>query len=68
MSRPEEEEGKGNVKVVCRFRPLNQKEIDLNLGSGIQFMPDGMTVKVIGQEKEGTHNFTFDAVFGTDSV
>ena len=31
------EEEKGNVRVICRFRPLNQKETDMNLGSGIEF-------------------------------
>ena len=32
-----EEEKGTSVRVICRFRPLNQKEQDMNLGSGIQF-------------------------------
>jgi len=48
-----------NVRVVCRFRPLNQKEIDLGMGGICQF-EDSQTVTLKGQE---THKFTFDRVF-----
>jgi len=52
-----------NVRVVCRFRPLNSKEIAQ--GEGVIFsVPDEerMTVTLNGQEY-GKHSFTFDKVF-----
>ena len=39
MSRPDPPaaDQAGNVRVICRFRPMNEKELRLNLGSTIDF-------------------------------
>ena len=67
MSRPENQADQaGNVRVICRFRPLNEKEIKLNLGSTIEF-PNSQTVKVLTAEKEGGYTFNFDAVFSPNA-
>ena len=38
--------GAGNVIVVCRFRPLNKKELQMQNAICADFHPDGKTVTV----------------------
>ncbi|OMJ65627.1 hypothetical protein SteCoe_37881 [Stentor coeruleus] len=65
----DEPETKGNVTVVCRFRPLNQKEKDMNDKPCVDFGSDGKTVVVKSQyENQGPQTFNFDIVFNPDST
>lgn len=70
--------GSTNVRVVCRFRPLNSKEVEMGGGTVISNLARGdgqdtVTVKVfffgflISKGAEiGSHSFTFDRVFAGD--
>eukprot|EP01114_Cavostelium_apophysatum_P005310 TRINITY_DN1613_c0_g1_i3.p1 TRINITY_DN1613_c0_g1~~TRINITY_DN1613_c0_g1_i3.p1 ORF type:complete len:862 (-),score=280.43 TRINITY_DN1613_c0_g1_i3:83-2668(-) len=51
-----------SVRVVCRFRPENQKEKDLGGGSIVSVDETGTTVSIKGSETQ-PHKFTFDRVF-----
>eukprot|EP00298_Acanthocystis_sp_HF-20_P008863 c17950_g1_i1.p1 GENE.c17950_g1_i1~~c17950_g1_i1.p1 ORF type:complete len:818 (-),score=339.85 c17950_g1_i1:40-2460(-) len=58
-----------NVKVVCRFRPQNQRELNEGGEKIIQVEPPqekSQEVKLLGNE-EGKHAFTFDRVFDCDT-
>lgn len=67
-SESEDQDSKGNVTVVCRFRPLNQKEKDMNDKMCVEFCLDLKTVNVKSQyEGMGPINFNFDRVFSPDS-
>lgn len=64
-----EEESKGNVKVLCRFRPLNQKEIDAGIIRDLEFAKNAKTVSMKVNEGGSTnsaHTFTYDYVFKPD--
>lgn len=50
-----------NVRVVCRFRPPNQNEIDHGHKDIIEIDSEQKTVKI--HHSEGNHNFTFDRTF-----
>lgn len=56
-----------NIKVVCRFRPPNKKELEVSGGESIvQIDEDGTNVKLRGQEGmkgPDAAGFTFDRVF-----
>jgi hypothetical protein len=56
----------GNVKVFCRFRPLNEREKGLGETSNTvcQFM-DKQTIEVEGQV--GKQKYTFDRIFNSDA-
>jgi len=59
----------GNIKVVCRFRPLNERERVMNLGTCVDFAPDGTQVVVAcASESEGPLKFSFDHIFPPDSL
>ena len=64
-SAPEAEETKGNIRVVCRFRPLNEREKATNLGTSIEFPDDNRQVHVNSTTEAGNGplKFAFDAVF-----
>jgi kinesin family member 5 len=65
----EDPDGKGNVTVVCRFRPLNQKEKDMNEKMCIEFGPDLKTVSIKSLYEGMTPlSFNFDRVFNSDSL
>ena len=65
----DEFESKGNVTVVCRFRPLNQKEKDMNDKMCIEFGPDLKTVSMKSSYEGMTPlSFNFDRVFDSDSL
>jgi kinesin family protein 5 len=56
----------GNVKVVCRVRPFNTKELAMGTAACVEF-PDQQTINIkTSQHSEigpGTHKFQFDRVF-----
>ena len=63
----------GNVKVMCRFRPLNTNELNRE-GDKIccEFHPNkrSVTMKLSRKASEtsvGTNKFTFDRVFDPDT-
>jgi hypothetical protein len=63
------EDMKGSIRVFCRVRPLSKKEIK-NGDGDITRLVDPMTVDVLqtrfdymGEKKNTTHTFHFDAVF-----
>ena len=63
----------GNVRVVCRFRPLNQNEFSRG-GDQIwcEFQPNKKSVTMIASKRSseasiGTNKFTFDRVFDVNS-
>ncbi|KAK8870009.1 hypothetical protein IAR55_000579 [Kwoniella newhampshirensis] len=59
-----------NIKVVCRFRPMNRMEIDSRSETCVAISEDSTTVQLknstslAGPEKDG---FTFDRVFDTNT-
>ncbi|WVQ78249.1 hypothetical protein IAT38_000333 [Cryptococcus sp. DSM 104549] len=59
-----------NIKVVCRFRPMNRMELESESDTCIEITDDATTVQLknstslAGPEKDG---FTFDRVFDTSS-
>ena len=54
----------GNVKVVCRFRPFNRKEIEMGSNCPIKFI-DNRTIKIKDNDDQ---YFSFDAIFDTEST
>lgn len=58
-----------NIKVICRFRPLNDKEKQLcSEKQWIEFLKDSQSVTVNSQsESGGPQNFVFDYVFPPSS-
>jgi kinesin family protein 5 len=61
-----------NIKVVCRLRPENKREIETGLKLCITYGTDNLKLIVDnnGEKKsseEGAYDFTFDRVFGADS-
>ncbi|CAG9325450.1 unnamed protein product [Blepharisma stoltei] len=54
----------GNIKVVCRFRPLNEKEKQLSEGICVDFLPDHKTTMMKSHpEGQEPPRFTLDYVF-----
>jgi hypothetical protein len=51
----------GNVKVICRFRPLNSKEIARNSSEWMDYYQTSVSSKT---EDDTPQNFNFDRVFG----
>ncbi|KAJ1968006.1 hypothetical protein H4R35_006548, partial [Dimargaris xerosporica] len=51
-----------NIKVICRFRPQNAVELRNNGVPIIDIDDQGQTVKINGQDFQGS--FTFDRIFG----
>ena len=60
---------KGNIKVVCRFRPLNERERSMNISLCANFDSDGKTVSIVSSSEQTSTppKFTFDSVFPPDS-
>jgi kinesin family protein 5 len=48
--------------VVCRFRPLNEKEKSISLESCVEFVDDS---NIILKSSENQHMFSFDKIFNT---
>lgn len=55
-----------NVKVVCRVRPQNSKEVNAGGSLCTKLSPDQTAIE-IGTE-EGISNYTFDRVYGPEST
>lgn len=53
---------KQNVRVFCRIRPTNQKEIDSGGYTCVNYTNNSIEVAT----EEGTNMFTLDRVFGDD--
>ena len=54
----------GNVRVICRTRPLNRKELDRGGYNILNFSEDGGTVTIRNPDDEKTkHSFNFDFCF-----
>jgi kinesin family protein 5 len=62
----QEEEQTGNINVVCRFRPLNDKEKEISSTTCVTF-PSSTTVTV-NQSDSGPLSFNFDRVFSPSST
>lgn len=50
-----------NVRVVCRFRPSNQNEVEHGHKEIIEIDSEQKTVRLVSTE--GNHSFNFDRVF-----
>lgn len=60
----QEDTAAGNVRVLCRFRPLNDREKQMTDQTNIEFTPDNKTVHINQHtESGGPLKFTFDYVF-----
>ena len=56
-------EDQGNIKVVCRFRPLNEKEIELSESLCVNFISD-QTISITDKHEAAEPlKFTLDKVF-----
>ena len=40
-------ENSGNVTVVCRFRPFNNREKEMGVSQAVEFNPDGKRCKIL---------------------
>ncbi|CAG8457193.1 6083_t:CDS:10 [Paraglomus brasilianum] len=56
---------RNNIRVVCRFRPQNKREIAEGGVPIIKFDDDGETCRMQGKEFQG--NFTFDRIFSPET-
>jgi kinesin family protein 5 len=61
------EESVGNVHVLCRFRPLNEKELRSSNNISVRFMDDFQTVVLANNENLGPQRYTFDRVFSPEA-
>lgn len=62
------EESVGNVNVLCRFRPLNDKELKTSNNISVRFAEDFQTVVLANNENLGPQRYTYDRVFPPDST
>ena len=63
-----EEQSAGNVLVICRFRPLNDKEQEMSEAICIDFDSDHKNLKIISQYEYGDPlKFGFDYIFDMHS-
>lgn len=58
---------KKNIRVFCRFRPLNTNEI-VNGSERMITIPDSNNVSVRSNENKQVNKFKFDHIFGEDST
>ena len=56
MSDISEENSSGNIQVICRFRPLNEMEIQQSEISCVEISDDNKTIKL---KSEGNLKFSF---------
>lgn len=62
----QEEEQTGNINVVCRFRPLNEKEKEISASTCVSFSSN--TTVTVNQSDSNPLHFTFDRVFNPSST
>lgn len=63
----EKSEEKGNIKVVCRFRPLNSKELNISRDMCVTFKDDTEIV-IKSTVENNKYDFKFDKIFNTEST
>lgn len=63
-----EDTGSGFLKVVCRFRPINEKEKAISMQVCVDFSEDNRTVLMKQTEALEPLKFNFDHVFNPDST
>lgn len=54
---------KSNIKVVCRFRPMNERERTMNSSTCVEFSADGTQVLVNAVSEGSPLKFNFDHIF-----
>lgn len=59
------EDMKGKIRVFCRVRPMNEREVSGNMGN-VTNIPDEMTIQLA--TKNGNKSYHFDNVFGPEST
>jgi len=56
-----------NVRVICRFRPVNKRELteggDIDVLNNILLFPDECNIQLQPWNNRGAQNFAFDRVF-----
>ena len=56
-----------NIRVLCRFRPINQRELNEG-GTGVKIeFPNDKTVNIIEESNKQPQIFTFDKVFESNT-
>ena len=72
MRQPTKLSGDGNVKVFCRFRPLNERELDTTGNELCVEFKNEKTCSVVGVNKTTGNtepiNYTYDATFDPNST
>lgn len=56
-----------NVSVICRFRPLNKKELKISTNKCVEFL-DEKTLKITSKNEKMPYEFAFDRVFDDNST
>ena len=68
MEEENKEQPSGNVKVLCRFRPLNQEELKSGDLLNLTISEDNKNLTLVSQYESGEPlKFNFDYIFPTDS-
>ena len=62
----QEEEQTGNINVICRFRPLNDKEKEISASLCVSFSSN--TIVTVNQSDSNPLHFTFDRIFNPSST
>ncbi|OMJ91088.1 hypothetical protein SteCoe_6451 [Stentor coeruleus] len=63
-----EESSGANILVICRFRPLNEKELEISEDLCVEYNEDHKNLKIISQYEYGEPlKFGFDHVFDHNS-
>ena len=57
-----------NVKVFCRFRPFNQREIELGADKALEIKIRSEYITITDPSDEKSRDFPFDYAFNTDTT
>ena len=57
-----------NVKVFCRFRPFNQREIELGADKALEIKIRSEYITITDPNDEKSRDFPFDYAFNTDTT
>ena len=72
MEQKKEDKSTGNVMVVCRARPLNNKEIDKGAKCCLEFAKDKKNIAInmadTSSQAFGQNKFNYDQVFDMSST
>eukprot|EP00697_Spironema_sp_BW2_P015733 gnl/Spiro4/6693_TR3453_c0_g1_i1.p1 gnl/Spiro4/6693_TR3453_c0_g1~~gnl/Spiro4/6693_TR3453_c0_g1_i1.p1 ORF type:complete len:1250 (+),score=478.14 gnl/Spiro4/6693_TR3453_c0_g1_i1:127-3876(+) len=58
---------KGNIRVFCRCRPMNRRELEMKCQNIIR-SPDEMTIQVMDNVRGGIRSFDFDHIYTAEST